>query len=76
MVSRKRAFDHGIEAVDQHARLEHPVALAVMDVAGRRRRRLDLHDIGRHDAVQQPVHAHPELGGEARKERQIEAAPE
>ena len=76
MVSLKRALDHRIEAVDQHAWLEHLVALAVMDVAGGRRGRLDLHDIGRHDAVEQPGHADPELGGEARQERQIEAAPQ
>ena len=38
--------------------------------------RLDLHDIGRHHAVEQPGEAHPELGGEARQERQIEAAPQ
>ena len=45
------ALDHRVEAVDQHARLEHPVALAVVDVAGGRRRGLDQHDIGRHEQV-------------------------
>src|SRR5215510_13034006 len=70
------ALGDGIEAVDQHAGLEHLVALAVVKVARCRRRGLDLDDIGRHDAVQEPAQADAELGGEAGQERQIEAAPQ
>src|SRR6516162_9959222 len=72
----ERAFHHGIEAVDDHARLEDPVALAIVDIARRRRVRLDLHYVGRHHAVDEPVDADPELRLEPRQEREIETAPQ
>src|ERR1700756_3916055 len=72
----ERAFHHGTEAVDDHAWLEHPVALAIVDIARRGRVRLDLHNVWRHHAVDEPVDADPELRLEPREEREIEAAPE
>src|SRR5689334_19300552 len=70
------AFDHGVEAVDDHARLEHTVALAVVDVARPRGGRLDLHDVRRHHAVDEPVEADPKFWLKTGQEREIEATPE